>query len=63
MSPPLTIISAPTEQPGKDAVKQLVHLIRGEPVDSITFSFSVTVENNIVGAVNWKTFRHENVKV
>jgi LacI family transcriptional regulator len=36
MSPPLTTVRAPTEQTGKDAVKQLVHLIRGESADSIT---------------------------
>ncbi len=36
MSPPLTTVCAPTEQTGKDAVKQLVHLIRSEPAESIT---------------------------
>lgn len=36
MSPPLTTVRAPTEQTGMDAVKQLVHLIRGEPAESIT---------------------------
>jgi LacI family transcriptional regulator len=36
MSPPLTTVRAPTEQTGMDAVKQLVHLIRNEPVESIT---------------------------
>jgi LacI family transcriptional regulator len=36
MSPPLTTVRAPTEQTGMDAVKQLVHLIRNEPAESIT---------------------------
>lgn len=36
MSPPLTTVCAPTEQTGKDAVKQLVHLIHSEPAESIT---------------------------
>jgi DNA-binding LacI/PurR family transcriptional regulator len=36
ISPPLTTVRAPTEQTGKDAVTQLVHLIRNEPAESIT---------------------------
>ncbi len=36
MSPRLTTVRAPTEQTGMDAVKQLVHLIRGESAEAIT---------------------------
>jgi DNA-binding LacI/PurR family transcriptional regulator len=49
MSPPLTTVRAPTEQTGKDAVKQLVHLIRGEPAESITLLPTELVIRNSCG--------------
>ncbi len=36
LSPPLTTVRAPTEQVGRDAVNQLVRLIRGERADPLT---------------------------
>jgi len=49
MSPPLTTVRAPTEQTGKDAVKQLVHLIRGEPAESITLLPTELIVRNSCG--------------
>jgi DNA-binding LacI/PurR family transcriptional regulator len=36
LSPPLTTVRAPIEQVGREAVKQLVKLIHGEPADPLT---------------------------
>jgi DNA-binding LacI/PurR family transcriptional regulator len=49
MSPPLTTVRAPTEQTGKDAVKQLVHLIRGESAESITLLPTELIVRNSCG--------------
>jgi DNA-binding LacI/PurR family transcriptional regulator len=49
MSPPLTTVRAPTEQTGMDAVKQLVHLIRGESAESITLLPTELVIRNSCG--------------
>ena len=49
MSPPLTTVRAPTEQTGMDAVKQLVHLIRGEPAESITLLPTELIIRNSCG--------------
>jgi LacI family transcriptional regulator len=49
MSPPLTTVRAPTEQTGSDAVKQLVHLIRGEPAESITLLPTELIIRNSCG--------------
>jgi DNA-binding LacI/PurR family transcriptional regulator len=49
MSPPLTTVRAPTEQTGMDAVTQLVHLIRGEPAQSITLLPTELVIRNSCG--------------
>lgn len=35
LMPPLTTVRAPIEQVGREAVRQLVHLIQGEPADSV----------------------------
>jgi len=49
ISPPLTTVRAPTEQTGMDAVKQLVHLIRGEPAESITLLPTELIIRNSCG--------------
>lgn len=49
MSPPLTTVRAPTEQTGMEAVKQLVHLIRGEPAESITLLPTELIIRNSCG--------------
>jgi DNA-binding LacI/PurR family transcriptional regulator len=49
MSPPLTTVRAPTEQTGKDAVKQLVRLIRSEPAESIILLPTELVIRNSCG--------------
>ena len=49
MSPPLTTVRAPTEQVGRDAVKQLVRLIRGEQTDPITLLPTELVIRNSCG--------------
>jgi DNA-binding LacI/PurR family transcriptional regulator len=33
LTPPLTTVRAPIEQVGQEGVRQLIHLIRGEPAD------------------------------
>ncbi len=35
LTPPLTTVRAPTEQVGREAIKQLVQLIRGEPIEPL----------------------------
>jgi DNA-binding LacI/PurR family transcriptional regulator len=49
MSPQLTTVRAPTELTGMDAVKQLVHLIRGETAESITLLPTELVIRNSCG--------------
>jgi LacI family transcriptional regulator len=49
ISPPLTTVCAPTEQTGMEAVKQLVHLIRGEPAEAITLLPTELIIRNSCG--------------
>ncbi len=49
LSPPLTTVRAPIEQVGMDAVRQLVHLIRGETADPITLLPTELVIRNSCG--------------
>jgi len=47
--PPLTTVRAPIEQVGREAVHQLVHLIRGEPAESLTLLPTEVIIRNSCG--------------
>lgn len=49
LSPPLTTVRAPIEQVGREAVKQLVRLIRGEGADPLTLLPTELVIRNSCG--------------
>lgn len=49
LTPPLTTVHAPTEQVGREAVRQLEHLIGGEPVESTVLMPTELVIRNSCG--------------
>jgi DNA-binding LacI/PurR family transcriptional regulator len=49
LSPPLTTVRAPIEQVGQEAVRQLVHLIRGEPAVPLTLLPTEVIVRNSCG--------------
>jgi DNA-binding LacI/PurR family transcriptional regulator len=49
LSPPLTTVRAPIEQVGREAVKQLVHLIRGEQAEPLTLLPTEVIVRNSCG--------------
>jgi LacI family transcriptional regulator len=51
LSPPLTTVRVPIEQVGREAVHQLVHLIRGEPADSLTLLRTEVIFRSSCGCV------------
>ncbi len=49
LAPPLTTVRAPTEQVGREAVRQLIHLMRGEPAEALTLLPTQTIIRNSCG--------------
>ena len=52
LSPPLTTVSAPTEDVGREAVRELVHWRRGEPTRSLVLLPTQLVVRQSCGCVN-----------
>ena len=48
LSPPLTTVRAPIEQVGREAIRQVVRLIRGEPADRLSLMQTELVLREIV---------------
>jgi len=49
LAPPLTTVRAPTEQVGREAVRQLLRLMRGEPAESLTLLPTQIIIRNSCG--------------
>jgi len=49
LSPPLTTVRVPIEQVGREAVRQLVHLIRGEAAQALTLLSTEVIVRNSCG--------------
>jgi DNA-binding LacI/PurR family transcriptional regulator len=49
LSPPLTTVRVPIEEVGREAVRQLVHLVRGEPAQALTLLPTEVVVRNSCG--------------
>ena len=49
LAPPLTTVRVPIEQVGREAVRQLVHLIRGEPPQALTLLPTELIIRNSCG--------------